>query len=463
MKTILNIIMCIALVCLMGCKRTVSVAGATLCETPETEPAATLAINGYEIGIAQAADGFVFAYADKDTSSRIIGSAVDGIRFAVTHQSDSWCTIIYDGETAFMPSAMLKIEPELTGLPQYTAYYVMPEREEIGSVYKSFNNKLVIKTASYKEKKSTKNRFDIYKTDGTLLLQDAALVISDGALSAANNMQDETKRGQLKVVVKKGEITKCENASQYTDGQFEPGKDTGKLLAANKTIIDFDQNVWQSVDAVVNEGTAYNATTTIDIEPSYYFEPKVLPDMLVDVRRYISDVKIDMVFAKAGNVLGDALYQREVCLLQKGTAEKLKAAQNKFAKDGYSIVIYDAYRPHSVTVAMYKKYKNTPYVASPKIGSDHNRGAAVDISLLDKNGKPVEMPSKVHTFNSTSHRNSAKMSRKARANMNYMAKVMKSCGFKTINCEWWHFSDSDALKYLRTDHNLNNIQRIIYE
>lgn len=500
-----SLIICVILFLLFtGCRDSVSDTGVfdeqiTITPEPVTSqiPSDTL----YTIGTAHVADdGFVYAYSDKNTASRIIGTAVNGVRFAVTEQTDSWCRVIYDGETAFVPASKLIIEPDLAPLPQHTAYYVMPEREGIGYVYKAFNNKLVVKSVSYKDNKNKlQKRLDIYKTDGTLLVQDAALVIKDGTvtvppLAAAqlNSLvvvsentgftaedesvdispddNDSTSSPEplepsvaVSITVKNGRITKSEGISLLTDKTFEIGSDTGKVITSDKSVICFSDEYWETATFNVRNGTVYNATTSIDIEPSYYFEPIVLPDELVDVRLYTSGIKIDMVFAKDGNILGDALYEREVCLLQKGTVEKLQKAQDIFEKDGYSIVIYDAYRPHSVTVAMYEKYKNPTYVARPKFGSDHNRGAAVDISLIDKNGNPVEMPSPVHTFSSASHRNSSKMSRKARANMNYMTRVMRSCGFTTINSEWWHFSDTDALKYLRTDHDLNNVQRIIYE
>ncbi len=455
----ISLIICVILIFnFTGCRHTVSNAevykpDATLSKKPEMS---LMPSSFNTIGVAQVAkDGYVYAYKGKDTSSRIIGTAVNGVRFAVVEQTDSWCEVIYDGETAYIPSSKLKVETASGPLPQHTAYYVIPAREEIGYVYKAFNNKLVIKCVSYKDNKNTQKRLDIYKSDGTLLVQDAALVIEEGTVSSK---QDSSL---FSVTVKNGKVTKCKGITTYTDEKFDIGSDTGKVISLDKSVI-VDNQYWETFDVTVKKGTVYNAAASIDIEPSYYFEPKVLPDELVDVRRYTSGIEIDMVFAKDGNVLGDALYEREVCLLQKGTAEKLQKAQDIFAQKGYSIVIYDAYRPHSVTVAMYEKYKNPTYVSRPKFGSDHNRGAAVDMSLIDKDGNPVEMPSPIHTFSSASHRDS-KMSRKAESNMNYMAKVMKSCGFKAINSEWWHFSDTDALKYLRTDHDLNNIQRIILE
>jgi len=85
------------------------------------------------------------------------------------------------------------------------------------------------------------------------------------------------------------------------------------------------------------------------------------------------------------------------------------------------------------------------------------------MSLLDADGRPVEMPSPIHTLNETSNRGYGGMTEQARDNMNYMADVMKSCGFSTISSEWWHFSDTDHKQYLRTDHDLDALLRVIYE
>ena len=167
---------------------------------------------------------------------------------------------------------------------------------------------------------------------------------------------------------------------------------------------------------------------------------------LVDVRTIIPDIDYRIIFATPDNFTGRTLYPRDVPLLQQGTAEKLRAAQEIFAQYGYRIRLYDAYRPMSVSGILYDIVQDRRYVAPPG-ASTHNRAAAVDITLIDRYGNELEMPSAMHTFNETSHRNSPTMSDEARANMDFLTYVMRQVGFTTISSEWWHFNDSDSRRY----------------
>jgi D-alanyl-D-alanine dipeptidase len=182
----------------------------------------------------------------------------------------------------------------------------------------------------------------------------------------------------------------------------------------------------------------------------------VRTDNLVDVRKVDPSIRIYMIFATDKNFTGTVLYPKDYCLLQKNAAAKLKKAQSMFMKDGYCIKLYDAYRPYSVQKKLWSLVKDSRYIANPKGGSMHNRGAAVDMTLVDKNGVELEMPTPMHTFNETAHRTYAKMTKTARANMDYMTKIMQKAGFSTIRTEWWHFEDRGG-KYMRTDYDFRKI------
>jgi D-alanyl-D-alanine dipeptidase len=176
---------------------------------------------------------------------------------------------------------------------------------------------------------------------------------------------------------------------------------------------------------------------------------------LVDVRRYIPDIEYVMIFSTPDNFTGVPLYSRDACMLQKGTVEKLMRAQELFALDGYTIKIYDAYRPSMVSGMLYGIIQDTTYIARAGT-STHNRAAAIDITLVDvETGKELLMPSPMHTFNITSSRGFWGMPSEARANMNYMTSVMVRCGFTTLSTEWWHFNDSDKLKYPPLDYPIS--------
>ncbi len=183
-----------------------------------------------------------------------------------------------------------------------------------------------------------------------------------------------------------------------------------------------------------------------------------LIDNLVDVKSVDPTIVTYMIFATDKNFTGKKLYAKSLCLLQKGTAEKLKKAQALFKKDGYSIKVYDAYRPLSVQKILYSIVKDGTYIAPPRTGSNHNRGAAVDMTLVDGKGNELEMPSPIHTLNRKANRDYPGMSAQARKNMQYMAKVMRQCGFSTIESEWWHFSDTEEERYMVTDYDFAHIR-----
>ena len=182
------------------------------------------------------------------------------------------------------------------------------------------------------------------------------------------------------------------------------------------------------------------------------------PVKLVDVRKHAPEIQIYQIFATAENFTGIKLYERDLCLMQEETLEKLKKAAVIFAVDGYSIKLYDAYRPYRTTVFLSPFNSNPYYLASPTTGSKHNRGAAVDMTLVDINGIELEMPSPMHTLTAASHIEYAGMTEAARRNLDYMKAVMIACGFSVNKYEWWHYNDIDYKKYPVLDLDLGSIR-----
>lgn len=197
------------------------------------------------------------------------------------------------------------------------------------------------------------------------------------------------------------------------------------------------------------EGNFASALPGIDIA--------MYPVKLVDVRKYAPEIQVNQVFATKSNLTGVVLYERDLCLLQEATLQKLKNAQAIFAVDGYTIKVYDAYRPYRTTIFLSAFNGNSKYLASPTTGSNHNRAAAVDMTLIDVNGIELEMPSLMHTLNDTSSVDYPGMNETARRNMEYMSSVMIQCGFSIYKSEWWHFTDVNNKKYPILDIDLGSI------
>lgn len=267
----------------------------------------------------------------------------------------------------------------------------------------------------------------------------------------------------VEIIIKNGKITSCKGVVLDEDISFKIGTDKGHVVTTGGDVIAYEGLFFSDADVSVTYGSIDSPDGEIAFEINYYFLPAMLTDNLVDVTRFSETIQIDMLMAKEDSIAGGNVYGQQICLLQQDTLEKLLNAQSLFVQDGYSIIIYDAYRPYSVTCLMYDIHKDGTYVAGKRLGSVHNRGAAVDISLIDlSTGLPLEMPSPIHTLDSTSNRNNSSMTETAKANMDYMANIMLKCGFTLIASEWWHFSDSECNNYLRTDHDLTKQIQIIY-
>ena len=164
------------------------------------------------------------------------------------------------------------------------------------------------------------------------------------------------------------------------------------------------------------------------------------------------DIVVELRYATENNFTGKKIYPVAVCLLRKETAQKLAAANKEFMKKGFRLKIWDGYRPPYVQKIFWNLLPDDRYVANPnKGGSKHNRGGAVDITLVDKNGNELEMPSLYDDFSERASPVNPKMSKKARKNVNYLRAVMMKHGFVPIADEWWHFDDADWEKFPLVD------------
>lgn len=187
--------------------------------------------------------------------------------------------------------------------------------------------------------------------------------------------------------------------------------------------------------------------------------PVMVKNELVDLRLYLPDAVYELLFATERNVTGAPLYPRAVPLIQKDTAKKLKKAFDIFKADGYTMKIYDAYRPKRVQEILFAIVQNHHWIANPATtASNHNRGCAVDMSLIDDaTGEELEFPTPMHTFTAESARTCKTWSEKVRANVDYMTGVMKKCGFAGIESEWWHYADTNSKLFMTTDIDLGGL------
>jgi len=175
---------------------------------------------------------------------------------------------------------------------------------------------------------------------------------------------------------------------------------------------------------------------------------------LVDATTIVPHLRLDVRYATAGNFTHQRLYAHARCLLHDEVARRLADVQRELAARGLGLVAYDCYRPLSVQKKMWALVPDERYVSDPAKGSRHNRGAAVDLGLVDKRGRALPMPSGYDEFSARAHRDFAGGSDAARANRALLEEVMQRHGFVGLPTEWWHFDAAEWQSYPISDEPL---------
>lgn len=178
---------------------------------------------------------------------------------------------------------------------------------------------------------------------------------------------------------------------------------------------------------------------------AYVLQPA--PSSLVELRKYSHEVSFAFSYATEANFTKRRLYGSEGCFLRKSALDRLLRVRDRLKPQGLRIKVLDAYRPLSVQKKMWEILPDERYVANPAKGSRHNRGAAVDVTLIDKDGKELEMPSAFDHFGPESHRDYQGGSEQARKNRKILQDAMEAEGFVGLPTEWWHFDDPEWEKY----------------
>ncbi len=177
-------------------------------------------------------------------------------------------------------------------------------------------------------------------------------------------------------------------------------------------------------------------------------ELAVRPDEpLVDVTSIEPRLRVDIRYATENNFMHRTLYPAARCLLRESVARRLARVQDDLAREGLGLKVYDGYRPLSVQKLMWEVMPDERYVANPANGSRHNRGAAVDVTLVDAAGRELQMPSAYDEFSERAHRDYRGGSAAARANRDRLIRAMHRRGFRVLDTEWWHFDAPGWRRY----------------
>lgn len=221
----------------------------------------------------------------------------------------------------------------------------------------------------------------------------------------------------------------------------------------NNIIVDMDNNIKKNnieTDSLGDkgDGSIINSENKLINNENNKKEPQNTD--LVKITDYIPSIKIDLKYATKDNFTKTIIYKNNDAYLRYGTIKKLKIVQEKLNKQGYSILVYDAYRPVWAQKKLWEIYPDPVYVANPNNGySNHSRGNTIDVSIIKIDGAEVAMPSKFDDFTDLANRDYSDVSEEQRNNALLLENLMIQNGFNAYQQEWWHYSDIDTYEIVQ--------------
>ena len=174
-------------------------------------------------------------------------------------------------------------------------------------------------------------------------------------------------------------------------------------------------------------------------------------ERFVDIASIDKTIAVDIRYATENNFTGKILYPANRCLLRPDVARRLARVNGNLKRRGLGLKLWDCYRPLSIQRELWKMVPDPRYVADPAKGSRHNRGAAVDITLVGPDGKELEMPTGYDDFSEKAHRDYGGASPSAAKNRETLSTAMNAEGFEGLSTEWWHFDAQNWRSYPISD------------
>jgi D-alanyl-D-alanine dipeptidase len=162
---------------------------------------------------------------------------------------------------------------------------------------------------------------------------------------------------------------------------------------------------------------------------------------MIELHSLLPRIMYDLRYAGSNNFTGKRLYsQGRYTYLRRAPALALARVQDSLEKMGLALKVFDAYRPHAATRLMWTLVHDERYVADPAKGSGHNRGLAIDLTLIDRrSGKELNMGTAFDNFSDTASANFAALPENVLKNRRLLRGIMEANGFTVLPTEWWHF------------------------
>lgn len=180
---------------------------------------------------------------------------------------------------------------------------------------------------------------------------------------------------------------------------------------------------------------------------------------LVDLAHAVPNLILDIRYATRNNFMKRQLYATPAAFLRLPAAEALRNVQSELRTRGLGLKVFDAYRPYSVTKMMWEPIKDPDYVADPAKGSRHNRGCAVDVTLIDlTSGRELPMPTGYDSFEPAAAHGYGDLPADAKSNRDLLRGIMERNGFAALQSEWWHYDFVGWQKYELLDISFAELQ-----
>ena len=183
---------------------------------------------------------------------------------------------------------------------------------------------------------------------------------------------------------------------------------------------------------------------------------------MVEVKTLIPTLVYDLRYSTTNNFTRERLYKEgDKTYLRKPVAEAIADVQNELSALGYGLKIFDAYRPYKVTEKIWSLVGDERFAADPKKGSNHNRGIAVDLTIIDlKTNKELDMGTGFDSFTDTAHTSFIHLSKQVLKNRFLLKELMIKHGFHIFETEWWHFYWEDNRSYSVLDLSFKELAKL---
>jgi len=207
------------------------------------------------------------------------------------------------------------------------------------------------------------------------------------------------------------------------------------------------------VFSTLAQGISLNQYGLAVIKDRQIYENSVAGDSLkrmAELKSMVPRLVYELKYASKDNFMHTRMYPARTrnTFMRLQAAKALQRAQDMLNKQGYGLKIWDAYRPYSVTEKFWEMVKDERYVANPAKGSGHNRGIAVDLTIIElATGKELNMGTGFDNFTDTAHHVFTQLAPQVLANRKLLKETMEACGFVAFESEWWHYSLPDPTRY----------------